>query len=439
MEAIDPDVVEIPDWYEANPGLAGELALVLITGDAERQGKSRITNRRWATSAYGTATACALTPSDTVYCCSPTHHATGIMVCVSGALVSGARLAMTTDFEPEVFWQEIRRYGVNVVFYTGTWCRTLVNAPESRAEHHHPIRLFAGSGMPKGVWKRVVERFAPVQIVEFFASTEGNAVLVNLTGKKIGSVGRQLPGGADLGIAAWDLGKGRRVELESGYAREAKSGEVGLLLSRVDPERGEVETRPLRGVFEPGDAWLDTGDLVRRDADGDYWWVDAKADVIPGKSGPVTTVAIEEVLGTELPFVDLVAVYGVDAPEPGIQIPVAAITLRPGEKVDGKALREVVEHRLHEPRRPQVIRILPELPLTSGHRIRKRLLREDGLGFGTKSKGEALWLAPGEDAYVPLTAEVAKNLAKAKPRPKAKAKAKPPAESKPKATPKATE
>ena len=53
MEAIDPDVVEVPDWYEANPGLAGELALVLITGDAERQGKSRITNRRWATSAYG--------------------------------------------------------------------------------------------------------------------------------------------------------------------------------------------------------------------------------------------------------------------------------------------------------------------------------------------------------------------------------------------------
>lgn len=428
MEAIDPDEVEVPEGHRPNPGTAGELALILITGDAERQGKSRITNRRWATSAYGTATACALTPSDTVYCCSPTHHATGIMVCVSGALVSGARLAMTTDFEPEVFWQEVRRYGVNVVFYTGAWCHTLVNAPETRAEHHHPIRLFAGSGMPKGVWKRVMDRFAPVQVVEFFASTEGNAVLVNLTGKKAGSVGRQLPGGADLGVATWDLAKRRRVELESGFAQKAKAGEVGLLLSRVDPERGEVEARPLRGVFEPGDAWLDTGDLVRFDNDGDYWLVDAKGDVIPGKDGPITTVTVEDVLTTELPFVDLAAVYGVPAPEPGVQIPVAAITLRPGEKVDPQALREVVEHRLHPPSRPQVIRILPELPLTSGHRIRKRLLREAGLG-SSKAKGERLWLAPGEKAYLPLSAEIAKTLVRAKA--SAKPRAKPAPKTKP--------
>jgi putative long chain acyl-CoA synthase len=193
MEAIDPARVEPPGWYTPDPGLAAELGLVLITGDAEGIGVNRVTNRRFATSAYGTATACALTSGDTVYCGSPTYHATGILVCVGGALVAGARLAMTepseTTFDTQRFWEDTRRYGVSVVFYTGAMLRFLVNAPDSKAERHHPIRLFAGSGMPKGIWKRVTERFHPARVVEFYASTEGNAVLVNLTGRKAGSVG----------------------------------------------------------------------------------------------------------------------------------------------------------------------------------------------------------------------------------------------------------
>ena len=154
MEQIDPDAVRVPAWYAPNPGRAAELALVLITGDGDRLGISRVTNRRWATSAYGTASACGLTSGDTVYCCSPTHHATGILVCVGGGLVSGARLAMATRFaptlDPDLFWEDVRRYAVNVVFYSGALCSALVNAPDNPGEHHHPIRLFAGSGMPKG-------------------------------------------------------------------------------------------------------------------------------------------------------------------------------------------------------------------------------------------------------------------------------------------------
>jgi putative long chain acyl-CoA synthase len=191
MEAIDPERVKAPAWYTPNPGLAGELGVVLISGDEGRLGVNRVTNRRFATSAYGMASACALTSRDTVYCCLPTHHPTGILVCVGGALVSGARLAMATPgdtlLDVERFWEDVRRYGVSVVYYTWTMLQFLVNAADTPAEHHHPIRLFAGSGMPKGIWKRLSERFQPARVVEFYASTEGNAVLVNLTGRKIGS------------------------------------------------------------------------------------------------------------------------------------------------------------------------------------------------------------------------------------------------------------
>jgi putative long chain acyl-CoA synthase len=66
MERIDPDRVVVPAWYRANPGRAGDLAFVLFTGGGERTRASRISNGRWALSAFGTASSAALTASDTV-------------------------------------------------------------------------------------------------------------------------------------------------------------------------------------------------------------------------------------------------------------------------------------------------------------------------------------------------------------------------------------
>jgi putative long chain acyl-CoA synthase len=405
MEAIDPDAVELPDWYSPDPGLAGELAIVLITGDGDHLRTSRVSNRRWATSAFGTASGCALTSRDTVYCRSPVHHATGYLVCVGGALVSGARLAMASEFastiDPDLFWKDVRRYGVNVVFYTGSLCSVLVNRGESRQERHHSIRLFAGSGMPQGLWRRLTQRFAPATIVEFFASTEGNAVLVNLTGEKVGSLGRPLPGGGELSIAAWDLERGKLVENEGGFAGACPVGDIGLLVERVDRGRGELEGRPLRGVFEAADAWLSTRDLVRIDEEGDYWLVDHIDDVIHTARGAVTTIQIEAVLTSEVESIDLAAVYGLAIPGLKHEIPAAAITLRPNAKLDLRALRLAVRRRLRDIDRPVIIRLVAEMPLTAGHRTRKRTLRQDAL---TLEAGEqTFWLAPGEDGYVPLS------------------------------------
>jgi putative long chain acyl-CoA synthase len=379
-----------------------------MTGDGDHLSTRRVSNRRWATSAYGTASSCALTSYDTVYCCSPTHHPTGILVCVGGALVSGARLAMATEFtstiDPRLFWRDVRRYGVNVVFYSGSLCRVLVNAPVAPQEQHHSIRLFAGSGMPAGIWHRVIERFAPADVVEFFASTEGNAVLVNLTGKKVGSLGRPLPGAGELAVAGWDLEAGQLIERSSGFASHCEAGEIGLLVERFDLERGELEARPLRSVFEAGDAWLDTRDLVRVDEDGDYWLVDYLPDVVHGPYGAVATIEIENTLTTMLDFVDLAAVYGSEISELGYEVPVAALTLRPGAKVDPVELRRVVFSKLRSPQRPVVVRIVGELPTTGGHRTRKRALRRELLGLGEAS-GQTLWLAPDEPGYVALSSE----------------------------------
>ena len=131
----------------------------------------------------------------------------------------------------------MRRYGITVASYTWTMLREIAAAPEHAAEHHHPVRLFIGAGMPRGLWRRVARRFYPARVLEFYASTEGEAILVNLSGEKPGCKGRPLPGSAEVRLAAYDVAEGRLRERADGFAVECRPGEVGMLLTR---QRGVV-------------------------------------------------------------------------------------------------------------------------------------------------------------------------------------------------------
>ncbi len=401
LERVDPDKVRVPSWYDPNPGRAGDIAVVLFSGRDDQLRMRRITNRRWALAAFGTASAAALTSRDTVYCCTPLHHPTGALVCLGGALAGGARLAVATRFEPATFWDEVRRYGVTVVFYAGAMLAELVHAPQDLAERDHPVRLFAGSGMPKNIWRRLLQRFAPVSLLELYASTEGNAVLVNLSGEKIGSLGTPLPGSAELEIAAFDFQRRELALGEDGFAERCGTGETGLLLSRVEPERGAAEGKPLRGVFEKGDAWLSTGDLFRRDGDGDYWLVDHVADLIDAAEGPIPSIPIEDAVAAA-DAVALAVAYGVRLEGGRSEIPVAAVELRPEKELSAEELARAVEP-LPPSERPAVVRIVDDLPLTAGFRPLKEPLRREGVD-PARAQGRALWLDPEAGLYRPLDA-----------------------------------
>lgn len=377
MERIDPDVVVPPSWYRPNPGRASDLGFVLFTGAGETTRTNLITNRRWTLSAFGTASAGNLGPGDTVYGITPLHHPSGLLTAVGGGLAGGARIALTNELDPEVFWEEVRRYGVTVVAYTWTLCRALVDAPSDPRERHHPIRLFLGSGMPAGVWRRVQQRYSPAQVLEFYASTEGQAVLVNLGGRKVGARGRPLPGSTDVAVARYDPDAARLVVGDDGYAQRCAVGETGLLLARVPRGRTVGTATPLRSVFEPDDAWLSTGDLFHVDADGDHWLDDNVVQLIRTREGHVPTMAMEDVVGV-VPGVSLAVGYGVPA-EDGTQIATVAVTLRPGHDLDVDALSAAVRDGLSPAGRPRVVRVVDEIEVTTWYRPVRGPLREAGL------------------------------------------------------------
>jgi putative long chain acyl-CoA synthase len=360
MEKIDPDAVELPAWYRPNPGLARDLAAVAFSAAGGELVAKQLTNYRWAVSAFGTASTAALDRKDTVYCLTPLHHESALLVNLGGAVVGGTRIALSRGLQPDRFVQEIRQYGVTVVSYTWAMLREVVDDPAFALQGNHPVRLFIGSGMPTGLWERVVDAFAPAHVVEFFATTDGQAVLANVSGVKIGSKGRPLPGAGHVELGAYDAEHGLILENDRGFVQVADVNQVGVLLAQsngpIDPTASVK-----RGVFAPADTWISTEYLFRRDADGDYWLMGRRGSEIRTARGLVYAEPVTDALGL-ITGVDLAVTY--DVPVGGRQLAVSALTLLPGATITAADLTEAVAN-MPVGRGPDIVHVVPELPLSS--------------------------------------------------------------------------
>ncbi|MEV0030261.1 acyl-CoA synthetase [Nocardia sp. NPDC050793] len=373
LEQIDPTQVRVPAWYRPNPGLARELAFVLVTGTGDRLETKYITNHRWALSAFGTATSADLDRKDTVYCLAPLHHSSGLLVSLGGAIAGGSRIALARSLDPAQFAEEVHRYGVTVVTYTWTMLRDILDAGVFPAGHRHPIRLFIGSGMPAGLWRRTTEQFEPARVLEFYASIEGDVVLANVTGAKAGCKGRPVPGTAKVELVAYDPVASRILADESGFARRCADNEVGLLIGRAS-EGVDISAGGLRGVFGAGDSWMPTENLFRRDSDGDFWLVDRKDTVIHTARGPVFGQPIVDVLN-DITAVDLEVAYGL--PVGGQCLAVAAVSVRKGFTLEPKDVTEAVR-ALDPDQRPDLVYVVDEIPRSASYRPSTRAVQAAG-------------------------------------------------------------
>jgi putative long chain acyl-CoA synthase len=399
MERIDPDLVALPGWYRPNPGLARDLAFVAFSSVDGDLVARQITNYRWALSAFGTASAANLGRGDTVYCLTPLHHQSGLLVSLGGAVVGGARIALSRGLRPDRFLQEIRQYGVSVVSYTWAMLREVIDDPSFRLSGGHPVRLFIGSGMPTGLWERVVDIFSPAHVVEFFSTTDGQAVLANVSGAKIGSKGRALPGGGQVELAAYDPDDELILEDNRGFVRRAADNEVGVLLARP---RGPVDPTASvkRGVFAPADTWVSSEYLFRRDEDGDYWLVDNRGSVIHTVRGPVFAATIGDAVG-RIGAVDLAVTYGVEAG--GRLLAVTALALCPGGSITTAELTEALAD-LPVGNPPDLVHVVPDIELSASYRPLISPLR--AAGVPRPSRRNSWYLDADTNGYKRLTVAV---------------------------------
>ncbi|BBZ33341.1 acyl-CoA synthetase [Mycolicibacterium confluentis] len=405
MEQIDPDMVELPGWYRPNPGLARDHAFIAFSTSSGKLVAKQITNFRWALSAFGTASTASIGRNDTVYCLTPLHHQSGLLVSLGGAVVGGARIALSRGLQPERFVQDVRRYGVTVVSYTWTMLREVIDDPGFALHGNHPVRVFIGSGMPTGLWQRVTEAFAPARVVEFYATTDGQAVLANVSGAKVGSKGRPLPGGGQIELAAYDADRDLILEDERGFVQVAGTDEVGVLLARP---RGPVDPTASvkRGVFAPADTWVSTESLFRRDADGDFWLVGGRGSVIRTERGVVFAEPITDAVSL-IGAVDLAVTYGASVGDGDTQVAVTAVTLRPGATVTTADLTNALTN-LPVGLAPDIVHVVADLPLS----VTYRPVVDDLKAAGVPKAGRQAWYLDAERGeFKRLTASVRSQLA----------------------------
>jgi fatty-acyl-CoA synthase len=329
-------------------------------------------------------------PEDRMYNCLPMYHSVGGIVANCAMLVAGGSVVIRERFSASRFWNDVTEWDCTLFQYIGEMCRYLVNGVTAPQERSHRIRLAVGNGLRRDVWDVMLERFAISQILEFYASTEGNISLYNCEGLP-GSLGRFPPFLAHrftLALVRCDLDTGSALRGEDGLCVPCDTGEPGEALGRIPDDAASLagqfegyldlaasEAKILRNVFAEGDAWYRTGDLMRRDTAGFYYFVDRMGDTFRWKGENVST---EEVAGvvTACPGVTSAVVYGVSVAQNEGRAGMAAIVV--DDRFDLDRFHAVLVESLPDYARPLFLRICREIDVTGTFKFQKQDLVREG-------------------------------------------------------------
>ena len=403
-----------PDRSHREKLTTDDLCLYVYTSGTTGLPKAaRLTHARTLAMMNSFIAACKITPRDRIYVTLPLYHGTGGICGVGQALLSGATLILRRKFSASAFWEEAVAEGATAFVYIGELCRYLVNSPPHKLEREHQIRTGFGNGLRADVWKEFEERFGIKHLVEFYGSTEGNVSFLNFDGK-IGAIGR-LPKYMEkrirTRIVKFDIAEEEPIRNEEGFCIEADPNEAGEAIGEISPDSrfdgyndpAQTEKKILRNVFEPGDMWFRTGDLLKRDEQGYIYFIDRIGDTFRWKSENVSTNEVAEVLN-QYKGIELANVYGVEIPKTDGRAGMASVNLT-SDSLDGKALAAYVDDKLPVYARPIFIRIQPVAETTGTFKYRKVDLVKDGFDL-EKVKDPVYVRLPGSDAYELLTPDI---------------------------------
>jgi fatty-acyl-CoA synthase len=358
-----------------------------------------------------------VTANDRMYNCLPLYHTSGGVIAICAALREGGSVFIREKFSARQFWDDVVDNECTLFQYIGELCRYLVNAPPNPRESRHSLRLCCGNGLRPDIWETFRNRFAIKDIREFYAATEGNAVLFNVDNTP-GAIGR-VPKWAGfifpLSVVRFDVDKEELVRGADGFCQECSPDEIGELVSRIlisalkpgqrfdgYSDRSATEKKILRDAFEPGDMWFRSGDLVRRDAQGYFYFVDRVGDTFRWKGENVATSEVAELIHT-FDAVREANVYGV--PVAGREGKVGMVAMVVVGDFDLAAFRTYLQEHLSPYARPLFVRLQKEIETTSTFKQRKLELVRDG--FDPTKVTDPLYFDDAvAGAYVPLDAEL---------------------------------
>lgn len=374
-----------------------------------------------------------------MYTSMPLYHSSASVLGVCAVLRAGSTICLSSKFSHKTFWPEVRSSKATIIHYVGETCRYLLSAPPSALDKAHSVRAAFGNGLRPDVWEPFKERFGIRTIFEFYAATEAPGGMWNRSDNTFssGAIGRNgtlatLLFAPNMCVVRTDPDADGAEPLRSkdtGLCQVCDWNEAGEMLFKLDPANIELKfqgyfgndkatsSKIVRNVKKIGDAYFRSGDLVRWDKEGRWWFVDRIGDTFRWKSENVSTAEVADAVGRHA-AIDEAAVYGVQVPGHDGRAGCAAVVLNPsalstsvsaekGIDVKGEILESLGAHVIKELpafARPIWIRVTKQLQTTGTNKLQKHLLQKDGIDpRAAEQAGDALyWLNDG--AYVPFTA-----------------------------------
>lgn len=373
------------------------------------------TNSRWML-AYGTyGHVLNLKKDDVMYVTLPLYHATGMVVCWCGVIAGSATLAIRRKFSTSSFWKDVKKFDASAIGYVGELCRYLMDAPPSDLEKGHRVTKMIGNGMRPNIWNKFKQRFGIKEILELYASSEGNVGFSNIFNFD-NTVGfSPVP----FAIIKYDKEKDQPLRDEKGHCIKVKKGETGLLIGKItnrspfdgytDPEKNKSSI--MHDVFSKGDSYFITGDLVRDIGCRHAQFVDRLGDTFRWKGENVSTTEVENICSEYSKIAEAV-VYGVEIPNTNGRAGMAAITLAEDCELNEQDLTEMAKcFKQHLPAYavPIFLRVQKSLETTGTFKYQKSKLKEEAF-YPDKTSDRILVLLPNENAYCDLTEEILDNI-----------------------------
>ena len=373
------------------------------------------THSRW-TLAYGTyGHILNLGKDDVMYVTLPLYHATGVVVCWCGVIAGSATLAVRRKYSTSAFWKDVQKFNASAIGYVGELCRYLIDAPTTELDRAHRVTKMIGNGMRPNIWGKFKERFGVQEVLELYASSEGNVGFSNIFNFD-NTVGFSP---TPYAIVEFDKEKNELVRDKKGHCKKVKTGEVGLLIGKItsrspfdgytDPEKNKSVI--LKDVFTKGDSYFNTGDLVRDIGFRHAQFVDRLGDTFRWKGENVSTTEVENMV-CEYHKIAEAVVYGVEIPNTNGRAGMAAITLVDGEELneaDLSAMVNVFKKCLPSYAIPVFLRVQAKVETTGTFKYQKNKLKEDAFN-PAKTSERLLVLLPGATAYCDVNAEIFNNI-----------------------------
>jgi citronellyl-CoA synthetase len=414
-DALDEDSDNLPETDQVT---LGDIALNIFTSGTTGLPKASVmSNRRFIMSSMlSTKGGLRCDANDCIYLCLPLYHGTGLFLGVGAAFNSGATMFIRRKFSASNFLPEVREHGVTCFIYIGELCRYLLNTPEQPDDYRNPLTTIMGNGLRPDVWHTFKQRYGIQRVSEFYGSSEGNVGFLNLLNKDCTVGTTSMP----TTLVKYDVDADEIVRDNKGRCIKATKGEPGLLLGKITKmtafegytSEAETEKKILRDAFKKGDAWFNTGDLMKTVDVGfamgmpHYQFVDRVGDTFRWKSENVSTNEVGEIINQH-PQVGFSNVYGVEVPKADGRAGMAAIILADNvDALDIKGFSAHVVTNLPSYARPVFLRIQPEMDTTGTFKMVKGDLRKQGYDLD-QVEDEIYVMKPGSDLYELLDADYA--------------------------------